>query len=284
MLKLERVARTQDVVIRLNSRASFLDKALWYAIFWSALVHLVLFGLFRIKVTDASTHAVLLDPIEVALVSDKLEREVYHTEVRPETSTPISKMPITELAGAYATLPIPSVPATPLQALAIPEQDIDHTHALQAMAPHTHEAMQACFQALPSQVQYYPLSLQLSKSLQDRALLDDGVHLFLPKKRGFPSSYFLSQPSISTEYRVQVDGQSGKVTSWQRRGELLDKALQSVAERLIRTLRFAPVEIRRTEGTILVTFHCTGDALQEWLAAPIDAPQASPSRRRRDRN
>lgn len=284
MLKLERRARTQDVVIRLSTRTPFLDKALWYAIFWSALAHLVLFGLFRIKVTDPSAHTAFLDPIEVALVSDKLEREAHHTEVRPETSAPVSKMPITELAGAYATLPLPDVPRTSVQEIAMPEQDIDHSQALQAMAPHTSEAMQAHFQRLPSQVQIYPVSLKLSKSLRDRTLLEDGVDLFLPKKRGFPSSYFLSQLPTSIEYRVQVDGQSGKVTSSQRRGELVDKTLQSVADRLIRTIRFAPADQPRTDGMITITFHCTGDALQDWLAAPIDTSQATPSRRRHDRD
>ena len=284
MLKLERVARTQEMAIRLNARASFLDRALWYAILWSTLAHFILFGLFRIKGTDVSTHITLLDPIEVALVSDKLEREAHHTEVRPEAASTTSKMPITELAGAYATLPLPKIASTPLQEIAVPEQDVDHTHALQAMNPYTHAAIQACFQRLPSQVRFYPLSLALSKSLQDRALLEDGMQLFLPKKRGFPSSYFVGQPPTSIAYRVQVNGPSGKVTSWQRKGELVDKTLQRVADQLIRAIRFAPADMPQTAGTVTITFRCTGDALQEWLAEPIDTSQAAPSRRQHDRN
>jgi hypothetical protein len=281
MLTLERAARTRAVNIRLQGKSPLFDRTLTLALLCSILVHLVLFGIFRIKMTDIGEPLALLDPIEVALVTEKLdkEQELPLTEVVSENEALAPKARITDLVRACNHIPLPTVTFRPAQEIYVPERDVDHSNGYQQASQLTEQVLKTHIQKFPCQLHVYPLTLQLSPSLKKLTLMEDGMQFFIPKQPGFSSGYFMTQTPIPIEYQVKIDGASGKITSWQRHGQLIDKVLQSCADLIIKAIRFAPTEAKMIEGKIAIIFACNGDSLQEWLTLPLDVQHKVQRRR-----
>jgi hypothetical protein len=112
----------------------------------------------------------------------------------------------------------------------------------------------------------YPLKLRLSKPLAKLKLIEDGSHLFKPKEINQKTAALsFSTTCYPIAYTIKVSGESGKVVSWKRKKELIDKKMQSCADKLIETLVFGPSKEKEIKGKIWITFACPEDELVRYL-------------------
>src|SRR5438874_1082514 len=67
MVHFQRLGQNASAAIGLKERTSFFDTALLQALFWSLIIHLVLFGTFRIRLNDYQETSQEMIPLNVAI-------------------------------------------------------------------------------------------------------------------------------------------------------------------------------------------------------------------------
>ncbi len=222
-------------------RVGFLDKALLQALIYSLIAHILLFGTFKIRLNDYKESAVEMAPIDVAIdIEEPLAMAGVHTEesfdpedlyfahIQPDTFLPIEEHE-----------PV----------------DIFSDEELIALGPKE-----------PDAPKMYPLQLKLSQPLKKCMLIEDGSSLFRNKEPYETMSIFhLATHRFSVEYKAYVDGETGTITRFEKKCELLDKKLQQVADRIMSKIAFAPCSEKTITGSITLTFSCTGEEIKSYL-------------------
>lgn len=258
MLKFERTSQDAVVSIRLKSRSSFFDRALLQALLWSFLFHLLLFGTFRIRLNTFNDNSPTMAPIAVAIEHEPQEAVTSVAALHQEQEA-------IESQGLFTQ----SVESAVWQAACI-----DNIASRASKSPTSsflfHGSNDEDLLNVQKEVAYaptlYPLQLSCSRSLRALAIVDDGSNLFRTKgPKDDLGKLYLSKQSYPIEYKVKIEGATGKVVRWERKYELLDKDLQKIADRLINVIRFAPFSKRSAKGSLTLTFCATSEEIQELL-------------------
>ncbi len=222
-------------------RVGFLDKALLQALIYSLILHVVLFCTFKIKLNDYQEHAHEMAPIDVAI---DFEEPHSMTQAHLQDAFDPNDLYFTHLKTT--TLP-------PIEARA--PIDIFTDDDLIALEPKE-----------PESAKMYPLQLKLSQPLKKCMLIEDGSSLFRNKEPYETMSIFtLATHHFSIEYKVYVDGFTGKLERFEKKCELLDKKLQAVADQIMAKIQFAPCTEKSITGSITLKFSCTGDEIKSFL-------------------
>lgn len=255
MLRLKRDAQNR-VGIVWNRRTRSSRRLMWRAIFYSVVIHFVMLFMFQIKtqlMTQSSpsvTPIVLLDAEEagIALLGDtrnseedprtRLARELhlntfsFMPRIQPTTQE-------IRLRAQMSTSPLPLV-------LPWPSSD--------TLSPSQHP------------IRIYPLKLILNHKLHTLRITNDGSSLFgkaSPETIFFTSAFSEVLPQV--DFHVEISLQTGRVVHANCSKELFDKRLQNLAERLLRTIRFAPSKEGMVSGTIAIQFAGTFDTISPFL-------------------
>jgi hypothetical protein len=221
-----------------------LDRGLLQALIYSLVFHLVIFGAFRIRLSDYQDYTREMQPLHVAIDSEIPS----YTTVGEQSDTQTTHGLFTE------NLDDKELMALRLSQIENPIQTVS-SEEISALAP-----------ALTFTPIMYPLQLKLSSELKNLTLQDDGSKLF--RKKGpydTLGSLLLASNHFPIDYQVDVDGKTGKITKAVRSEVLLDKKLQAVADKLIYRITFAPFSEKTKSGKITLTFCCSGDEVKSLL-------------------
>jgi hypothetical protein len=118
-------------------------------------------------------------------------------------------------------------------------------------------------------VHAYPLKITLQDQLKKLYFIDDGSDLFQEASYDslFTSPFFAEvQPRV--DFRIDVSLETGQITHFTCLKELVDKRLQEVAIRLVRTFRFGSTQQEQKEyisGIIELQFAGTYDSIEPIL-------------------
>lgn len=224
-----------------KERTTFLDKALLQALVYSLLIHLVLFGSFKIRLNDFQESSPQMLPIDVALDADKID--VAHAVTHTQEGEGLD-------------------PST----LFISALDPDEYKSMNLALLPSREDKDEAILDLPSKLAWtpkmYPLQLKLSSPLKALVLIDDGSGLFREKGPNDSIGRFaLAANHLPIEYKVSINGITGSVERAEKDQVLLDKRLQSTADSIISHIRFKPFSEKRIAGSITLIFCCTGDEI-----------------------
>lgn len=259
MLKFERSIQDAVVSIRLKSRSSFFDRALLQALLWSFLFHLLLFGTFRIRLNSFNDNSPSMAPIAVAIEHEPQEAVTSVAALHQDQET-------IESQGLFTQ----SLDPTVWQAACIDKLASRTSLAHATSSFLFHGSNEEDLLNVQKEVTYtptlYPLQISCSRSLRALTIVDDGSSLFRTKgPKDDLGKLYLSKQSYPIEYKVKIEGATGKVVRWERKYELLDKELQKVADRLINIIRFAPFNKRSAKGSLTLTFCATSEEIAELL-------------------
>jgi len=220
--------------------SSFLDKALLQALIYSLMAHIVLFGTFKIRLNDYQETAQEMTPVDVAIDFEE-----------PATEAGVFEGPQVDTSDLFFTNSIAYLPELD------PSAPIDAFSDEELVEQEPKER---------SRIKMYPLQLKLSQSLKNLELLDDGSSLFRNKEPYETMSIFTLAPHhFAIDYKLYVQGLTGTLERFERKGELLDKRLQAVADKIVNKIRFCPYSEKSITGSITLTFFCTGDDIKGYL-------------------
>lgn len=253
-------SRTAHLEIRVKNYVPLLSRPIIKAFVWSALIHLFLVCAFRIKMIDYHEVKYPVKPIDVAIVE---ERDTPITTVIDQSSS---------LLQPYVSINDPrwessrgkhlekSLPLTALMPRPKPS----------SLGPTVSDTIIASNQkSLSTAPPLYPLRLKFSPAVKRLKLLVDGSSLFKRGEDPLELHQLLLSPSrLPIRYDVTINGKSGKITRWKRDETLSDTAIQTCADTLIALLRFAPSQHEKIQGSICLTFRCTGQELKQFLIKP----------------
>lgn len=229
----------------IKERTSFLDKALLQALLYSLLIHLVLFGSFRIRLNDFQDSTPQMLPIDVAIDADKIDAIQTETNALDLQQIDSKSLFISNLdPDEYRAINLALV-SQPADST---EDMLDRTSKL-AWTP-----------------RMYPLQLKLSPQLKALELTDDGSSLFREKGPYDSIGRFALAPNhLPIEYKVRINGMTGCVEGAEKDQVLLDKRLQSVADLIISHIRFKPFSEKQIAGRITLIFCCSGDEIKSLM-------------------
>ena len=278
MLKLERNPSTKHIAIRLKEKKAFVDRPFFIALVYSVLFHLIVFGFFKVQMGDPHEAVSELDPIEVAMLSDKAEDQEIPDlvgQVQIETQGDqndlrISLSPNIEIEPKFPHLSHEAPPLANLIAASTFSYDDDeplkeYTKDL-AWTPKKEGS------PLNWRSRIYPLCLKFSDNLQPLVLLEDGSRLFKEKSPRMKNSLFSTSGLTSLEYNVKIHAQSGKIEKYSCKKDLQNMNLEQYGNLIIRSLRFAPTSSSIDtihSGRIWVTFLCPPNELRSYLREDV---------------
>jgi hypothetical protein len=205
------------------------NRILLQALIYSLLIHAVLVLCFRIRLFDFRSEPVAFTPAKL-FVDDEPVASASIIQEKLKTAPTVFLDELTEHTEESRS----QIQALFVQDIAFPDQG-------------------------------YPLRIKCSPSLKPLLLIEDGSHLF--KHMTSPHQQevsLLSCRKFTIEYSVDVDGTTGKLSSWSRTRELLDKELQQIADKIVSELRFAPHK-KSLSGKLWINFYCSGEELQDYL-------------------
>lgn len=235
------------ITLRLQERSPFFDRALLQALFWSLIFHLALFSSFRIRLNDYQESSPQMLPLDVAIDADKFdEAKIVATTVDSQLANPSDLFCSNIDPEEYKAMNLALLPTAESR---VNDDDIASQSAPLIWAP-----------------KMYPLQLKLSPQLKDLALLDDGSSLFR-KKSPYDTlgRFVLTSNHLPIEYKVYVNGLTGRIDRAEREQVLLDKRLQAIGDRLISQVKFKPFSEKNVTGSITLIFCCTGDEIKSLM-------------------
>ena len=228
-----------------KERTTFFDKALLQALVYSLLIHLVLFGSFRIRLNDFLESSPQMLPVDVAIDADK-------PDVSGSVSNSLESQPSNATRGFILHLDADEYKAMNL--------------ALLPPRPHKDEELLDRTPKLAWAPRMYPLQLKLSPQLKALTLIDDGSALFREKGPNDSLGRFvLAANHLPIVYKVRINGITGHVEHAEKDQVLLDKRLQSVADRIVSHIQFKPCSEKSIAGSITLIFCCTGDEIMSLM-------------------
>lgn len=251
MLKLEKLALGKKVTLSIKNR-SIIDGAFLKALLWSTIFHLVVLCSFRIKMFDIPESSPVY-PIAVSLENDPQDSHETFVQIDSDSSSQLFTDYLKEHTlheEVYEKI---------LYAL------LDRSNS--GFSPPPTLSILPTAIATPIDFEFqnvvYPLKIKLSNNLKACHIVDDGMRLFDEKK----TKEFLphTRPHYTIKYRVSIDGTTGKIASYRRSRELLDKSLQTVADRMLDVLVFWTPAQRKYTGELTLTFYCNGEEIVELL-------------------
>jgi hypothetical protein len=263
MLRLKR-SPTTGVSIVWRERTGPSKRLIAKALFYSLLIHLTMLLAFQIRArlfdatTDAPTPTVLLDAEDgtIALLGD------------PKTSDEDPRLSLsrhlhlTDSAIASTMQALPSGTSLPTDLSSPTTSSLPALHVL---------PWGFSDECAPSRYPYrvYPLRLSFHDGLRSLRLTDDGSRLF---RKVTSDSIFItpafSETHPTVEFALEVSAKTGLITKATCLRELFDKRLQTVAQRVIKTIRFEPVEQSKDPtvfGVIALSFSGTYDSISPFL-------------------
>jgi len=260
MLRLKKRSHNKiSIVIRKNARAPkrYLFRGFLFAIFF----HLCLLFLFQIRVqyvekdTKEEAPMVLLEP-EESLISVLTESSGFEEDFPEKLTKELHLSQNVFMPQAESSLPLEepeesSAPLTPPTISLLPWSFSD------GLSPSRYT------------VKAYPLKITLGDQLKKLYFIDDGAELFQKASYDslFTSPFFAeSQPKVG--FRIDISLKTGKITRIECLRELVDKRLQEIAVKLLRTFRFASAKQESSEllsGEIELQFAGTYDSIEPLL-------------------
>lgn len=239
-------------------RSALVDKALLQALIYSLLLHLILFGTFRIRLNDYKETATEMRPLSVAIdVPDEFGVAVEKAAPYDTSSLVTSTFDEDEYKAMHLSMQHP----VKLEPTYHPPEA---SNTLSAYTDKDIIDLAGNFTYAPKA---YPLQLKLSSQLKALTLVEDGSSLFRKKAPHEDLSHLaLAANHFPIEYTVTVSGPTGTITTLKRPNVLLDKELQLVADRIIKCIRFEPFSQKSVTGTITLVFCTSGQELKSYLS------------------
>ncbi len=256
MLRLKRDADNRvSIVWSRRTRSS--RRLMWHAIGYSVALHAIMLFLFQVKpllITQASPSVlplVLLEAEEpgIALLGEgrstdedpriRLARELHLVcpSFLPRTNTPHAEM------GTY--------PSDPPRTLPWSSSDW--------LSPSQHP------------VRIYPVKLIIDHKLRGLSFTNDGSTLFgkaSPETIFFTSAFSEVRPQV--DFHIEVCLETGKIIQANCVKEFFDKRLQTLAERLLRAVRFMPSGRGVVSGNLAIQFAGTFDTISPFVTGEKD--------------
>ncbi len=273
MLRVERKAGTSEIVIR-TKKNRWIESRFLQAIGYSFLLHIAVCGIFRIKSLPLE-EAKITNAIEVSILSEKgdEEGEPLSSALAETIEASSNKKPFFDAALLTASNKalLPEQPfldqAACTEVALFPSQK-----KVFLVQPYFQKASPTLAVPISWKERFYPLDITFSSSLSSLTLIEDGSSLFKEKNsKPFFLVHIAKIPKI--EYRIVVSGKTGKIESWTRKKELLDKKFQYYIDLLVQTLRFAPSKEESYEGKLWIEFACTGEEIETFLLPHVHKKQ-----------
>jgi hypothetical protein len=228
---------------------------MWRAIFYSLAIHFVMLFVFQIKTqlipqtSSSAMPTVLLEAEENAI---SLLAEGRNSDEDPRYRL------ARELHLINPSF-MPRIQEASSEKLCVPSSSNDATRVLpwpsaDALSPSQHP------------IRIYPLKLIFDHKLRTIQVTNDGSTLFgkaSPETIFFTSAFSETRPQV--EFHIDICLKTGKVVQATCSKELFDKRLQNLAERLLKTIRFAPQGTGRISGDITIQFSGTFDTISQFL-------------------
>lgn len=240
--------------LRPQEKTAFFDRALLQALFWSLIFHLALFSSFRIRLNDFQESSPQMLPLDVAIDADRFDEATTITTTVDNLLADAgvqfcSRLDPEEYKAMNLALLEQNNPHMHTSADLLSDEDIVSQSALLVWAP-----------------KMYPLQLKLSPQLKELTLLDDGSSLFRKKGPHDTLGHFVfTSTHLPIEYKVYVNGLTGRIDKAEREQVLLDKRLQAIGDRLIGNVQFMPFSEKSVTGSITLIFCCTGDEIKSLM-------------------
>jgi hypothetical protein len=260
MLKIEQQTNSSNVSVRLKDKGSLLDRPFKQALIYSFLFHALVFGVFRVQFSTISDPTEPINPVEVAIDTERTAdgddaQELVAIAEQESTQEKVSFAPYVKEYIKIAEKYYSDASTAQIEPTALHESEVFDDEGFEEKLYLT---------KLPYQLRHYPLRLEFTTALSKLKLLEDGSSLFKEKSASF-SRQKIPFAFFTIAYNVKISGQTGKITEWKRKRELLDKKLQVCADRIIDQIQFAPFQLTSLRGKIWIVFECSGDEISEYL-------------------
>ncbi len=115
----------------------------------------------------------------------------------------------------------------------------------------------------------FPIKIDTTGALRDLTIIEDGSKLFRSENPNASRAVFLKPYEQSIDYDVVVKGKSGKISSFTRKKELLDKNLLSLSDAILKEMRFIKNKRAIVTGSVTITFLCHSDDMKKLLIDPF---------------
>ncbi len=233
-----------------KEKSPFLDRALFQALFWSLIIHLVLFATFRIRLNDFLDTKIEMKPLNVAIEPERADEANTTLDIQNRDSyDPLTLVTLQLDPDECKMMHLAQNPVASETEIAFSDDDLSELTPELSYTP-----------------TMYPLQLKLSSELKALSLINDGSSLFKEKgQKDRLGPFMLAANHLSIDYTVTIDGKSGRVIRSDRSQVLLDKKLQQVADKIVNMIAFKPFSEKSRTGRITIVFCCTGDEIKSFM-------------------
>lgn len=261
----------------------------------SLAIHLILISSFHVRIWLPQDIFTLSTPTTIALDIDLLqysesgnplslitEKGLEDTSIDEEiTLLQMKGISSLEQISLFAASQFPSAFVEIVESSDQQKEDIDISHTsakdkssrtlqLPSFMPWTTDA-----QEVPSfhPIRIYPLKLSFFHGVKSLDLIDDASSLFTQANESTVSltpGFAEMKPTV--EFFIEIDPETGKIRSWSCVKELVDKRLQSLSHRILKTLRFRIPEFvdkKSLSGAISIQFNGNYDVIAQRVAWDI---------------
>lgn len=218
------------------------ERTLSHTYLFSFLIHLLIFIIFRVELTQVHDPITTIPIAEVGLLEPIPPGAVVSTysfdEMHSRTITPLT---ILLEKKPYQSTYKPQPFNFPMSTLFLSPPEIKEPHLIEKEhlypTPYT------------DKIPYYPVHLAFSKELKNIECIDDAAHLFsLSYIQGFLPDF----DPITLRYRVKI-GPNGTIVSFKQLHAFLDQRTY-YAEKILQKLVFSNPKKKFIKGTITLTF------------------------------
>ena len=270
MLRLKRLKKDSNVSIQIREKPSFFEGSFKRAFCISFIIHIAVFGVFRVKFLEIHEVNNAFEPIEVAIHEDEIQKNSV-AQVAPHEEEDVYPM---FLPKASLQNQVPEFHSDDDKELV--SFLLNHSYISDPMKYANGEDLaSSIFQNLENEKlvfspRYYPLKVRLSPSLEVLKIVEDGLSLFREKKGDEKKiNQKLNSSQYNITYGVKISGATGKIVEWTHKSLLRDKKLQSYADVIIQHIVFAPFSKKHIKGKIELSFECTGQELMYYLSRSL---------------
>jgi len=119
------------------------------------------------------------------------------------------------------------------------------------------------------QKKIFPVKIKYEPPLNELIVIDDGSKLFRSEKFATSPALLLRPYETTLTYDVIVASKKGKIASFTRKKELLDKNLLRLSDAIIKKIRFVKNNDSNISGGVTITFLCHSDDIKKLLKEPF---------------
>ena len=255
---------------------------------FSLLLHLCCIFFFEIKVWLPLDFSSISTPTTIAFDIDVMQMDDMHGPF-PLITDKALQLPSVEEEISLLQMKGVRIPAASLYALsqfpllvhALSTPDKDETSYEPFPEERRHEELPRLPSFLPWEtdpqemasnqvIRIFPIKLSLFHGVQALDIIDDASSLFTAANESTVSlttSFAPIKPTV--EFFIRVDPETGKIAEWSCVKELVDKRLQSLALRIVKTIRFRVpnnVEKKSLSGALSLQFNGNFETIAQRVA------------------